>query len=57
MREALEMYKGKADSYLTRLEATEVEKVKATRGEAFGKYANILVISLVDIHSSSTSVG
>lgn len=36
LREALETYKSKAESYLGRLEAAEIAKVKSSRAEAFG---------------------
>lgn len=37
LREAAEMYKAKAESYLARLETTEVEKAKAMRVESHGR--------------------
>ena len=36
LREAVETYKTKAESYLGRLEAAEVARVKSARAEAFG---------------------
>ena len=36
LREAVETYKSKAESYLGRLEAAEIAKVKSARAEAFG---------------------
>lgn len=40
LKEAVETYKTKTDSYLQRLEEAEIAKAKALRAEAFGKLYN-----------------
>lgn len=37
LKEAVETYKTKTDSYLQRLEEAEIAKAKAVRAEAFGE--------------------
>jgi myosin heavy chain 9/10/11/14 len=53
LREAVETYKNKAESYLGRLEAAEIAKVKSSRAEAFGASLDSSSVSHLNLHSLS----
>jgi hypothetical protein len=46
LKEAVETYKTKTDSYLQRLEEAEIAKAKAVRAEAFGASLNCRCVEL-----------